>query len=337
MRWFCSALRAGEHRVVVGHHDAPGLGVGEQLAVDPADAGDHAVGRGALRSARRACGAGAGPRPRAGRTRRTCPRRTGRRRSRGRCAGCVAASPGDRVGPRRVERHRLAVEHLGEVGADRVEVDGLGRRRRRSRRPPSGSTTTSGWPSNTVSPGATVTERTTPLHRRRDDVLHLHRLHDQQRLADAHLVARDDADARRSCPGSARAPRCRRRRARERSRGADDRLAVTSTASGSLESTTAPARRVVSVAPSGSRHGAAAVARRRARRRCGPRSRSWRARRARPGGPRIACRKGTLVSTPSTRSSRSARAVRSSASPTSSVAACPITLASSESKLGFVW
>ena len=40
-------LCAGEHGVVVRHHDAAGLAVGEQVAVHPADAGDEAVGRSA--------------------------------------------------------------------------------------------------------------------------------------------------------------------------------------------------------------------------------------------------------------------------------------------------
>ena len=40
-------LCAGEHRVVVRHHDAAGLAVGEQGTVDPAHAGDEAVGRSA--------------------------------------------------------------------------------------------------------------------------------------------------------------------------------------------------------------------------------------------------------------------------------------------------
>ncbi len=39
-------LGPGEHGVVVGHHDAAGTRVIEDIAVDPADAGDHPVGRG---------------------------------------------------------------------------------------------------------------------------------------------------------------------------------------------------------------------------------------------------------------------------------------------------
>ena len=41
------ALGAGQHRVVVGHHGAPGVLRADQLAVDLADADHHAVGGGA--------------------------------------------------------------------------------------------------------------------------------------------------------------------------------------------------------------------------------------------------------------------------------------------------
>ena len=56
----------------------------------------------------------------------------------------------------------VALQHLGQVGADVVEVDGLllGARRR----PPTSASSrkASGWPSKTVSPTATVIWRTTP-------------------------------------------------------------------------------------------------------------------------------------------------------------------------------
>ena len=51
------SLRAGQHRVVVGHHHAARPLVAEQLAVDRADAGDDTVGRRVARSGRRASGA----------------------------------------------------------------------------------------------------------------------------------------------------------------------------------------------------------------------------------------------------------------------------------------
>ena len=84
------ALRAGEHRVVVGHHDALRGWPVEAIAVDAADAGDQAVGRRALDQLVERARAGAGRRWRARRTRRTSPRRTGRRRSRGPCGGRCA-------------------------------------------------------------------------------------------------------------------------------------------------------------------------------------------------------------------------------------------------------
>ena len=75
------ALRAGQHRVVVGRRARAHA---EQLAVDPRGAGDQAVGRACARSAPRARGGRAGRRSRSARTRRSCPGRPGRRRSRAR-------------------------------------------------------------------------------------------------------------------------------------------------------------------------------------------------------------------------------------------------------------
>ena len=152
LRWFCDALRAGQHRVVVGHDDAAARPSPNSVAVDAADAGDQAVGRACARSAPRASAGGAGrPRP-ASRTRRRSRDRTDRRRSRARCAGRSRRRRATASGraSSRVTAWRSSTS--ARSGADRVEVDvlGGGRRRRRRRRP--SSTNTSGLPSNTVSP-----------------------------------------------------------------------------------------------------------------------------------------------------------------------------------------
>ena len=89
------------------------------------------------------------------------------------------APPRDRVGPRRVERRRAwRCVHLGEIGADVVEVD-----RRRVRRIAARSTSRGFDEDAADAPRARCRRRrpraarTMPLRRRRDDVLHLHRVH----------------------------------------------------------------------------------------------------------------------------------------------------------------
>ncbi len=72
-------LRAREHRVVVGHRHA-------RLAIDLADAADKPVGGRSRDQLLARCGAAPGRRTAAARTRRSCPRRAGRRGSRARCA-----------------------------------------------------------------------------------------------------------------------------------------------------------------------------------------------------------------------------------------------------------
>ena len=109
----------------------------------------------------------------------------------------------------------------------RVEIDALARASARAgadlARPRAGR---AAWPSkHGVARARRRARRTTPLARRRDDVLHLHRLHHEQRLAGARRASpAAHVDARRSCPAAARArrrcPRARRRRAPARGSGA---------------------------------------------------------------------------------------------------------------------
>ena len=178
--------------------------VAEQVAVDAADAGDQAVGRRALDQLLDRCAAGAARRSPARRTRRTCRGRRGRRCSRAPCAGrsCAGARP------RRAARRRASSAwrsmHLGEVGADRVEVDlarvrgspprstspsldegervalehrvAHGDRDLRARRRSTGaamtcsifiaSMTSSSWPARTASPSRDVDADDRALHRR---------------------------------------------------------------------------------------------------------------------------------------------------------------------------
>ena len=132
------ALGAGEHGVVVGAARRCGPVGAEAVAVDAADAADHAVGRELADD--------------------LLHRQAGARRQheaavldeRAVVAEVVdvlagralvgPAAPGDGVGPGGVERDGVALEDLREVGADLVEVDLLdvawtrGRRRRPARR-----------------------------------------------------------------------------------------------------------------------------------------------------------------------------------------------------------
>ena len=88
----------------------------------------------------------------------------------------------------------MAAVDLGEVGADRVEVDAglassvVGATSAAVRK-------TRACSSNTVSPTATPRVPDDAADLCRDDVLHLHGLHDEQRPTDGHLVARTDVDA----------------------------------------------------------------------------------------------------------------------------------------------
>ena len=165
------------------------------------------------------------------------------------------AAAGDGVGTGRVERDGVALDDLGEIGADGVEVDLVGRWS--STRPPTsaGSTNTSGWPSKTVSPTATPTRRTNPASVAVDDVLHLHRLHHEQLLAGADRRRRRRRRSRRSCPaggertavvpaGPSSVGGDRRAVAASAGRAAPD-LPKSSTASGSTASTLTPASRAL--------------------------------------------------------------------------------------------
>ena len=125
-------LGAGEYGVVVGHHEAAGPLVLEEMSVDPADAGDDPVRRGApdqlvhgvpLASGRHHEGAvldegalvhevlhvlAGGPLP-------------------------GAAAPLDRLRAPFVAGEGLALQHLRKVGADRVEIERLAAARRGGR------------------------------------------------------------------------------------------------------------------------------------------------------------------------------------------------------------
>ena len=105
------------------------------------------------------------------------------------------APPRHRLGARRVEGHRVPLLHLGEIGAHAVGVDLRRRFRVRLRSTSRGSMKTSGCPSGTVSPSATASRRTTPLAAACDDVLHLHRVHHQERLPLPDRIALADRDA----------------------------------------------------------------------------------------------------------------------------------------------
>ena len=144
------ALGAGEHGVVVGHARRSGRRASaNSVPLIAADAGDHAVGReladhlltgqpGARRQHELAV---LDERARVAEVVDVLARRA--------LAG--AAALGDGVGPRLVERDRVPLEDLGQVGADVVEVDLVVAAARASATSAS-STSTSGWPSNTVSP-----------------------------------------------------------------------------------------------------------------------------------------------------------------------------------------
>ena len=197
LRWLLHALRAGQHRVVVGQTTQPA--VAPTRRVDGGQPGDHPVGRGAVDQLLDACAAGAAPRAPARRTRRSCPGRTGRRRSRAPCAGRSRAPARDRrrAAPRRA-RSRAAASTSARsaltspspqwryVRNEAATVDGSSDSRlspsdTRSPTaiPPAGhapaagamtawcifiaSMTTSSWPSPTRSPSTTEISTTVPV------------------------------------------------------------------------------------------------------------------------------------------------------------------------------
>ena len=124
-----SALRAGEHGVVVGeHHAARALARRSRSPLTRADAGDQAVGRAcaAIRSSQRR-GAGAARRSRGApySTKMPGSQRSATFSRAVRWPVLRRRSPRPRAAPRRASA-RGARMHLGEIGADGVEVDAAG-------------------------------------------------------------------------------------------------------------------------------------------------------------------------------------------------------------------
>ena len=94
----------------------------------------------------------------------------------------------DGVRPRRVERQGVARVHLGEVGAHVIEVERAAPLRRGAADLALSSMKASGWPPHGVA-GRDGEAADDAADRGLDDVLHLHRLHDQDRLPAPHRVA----------------------------------------------------------------------------------------------------------------------------------------------------
>ncbi len=175
------ALRAGEHRVVVGHHDAARGGFAEVFAVHARRCPRSCRRPACARSGPRASAGGAARRSRAVRTRRRCPGRRGPRRSRAPCAGRSCAPALDRVGPGVVAADRVALEHLVEVRPDAVEVDRLDRARSARRATSAASIDEQSVAlEDRVARARPRARRTTPLGLGDDHVLHLHRFHHEQ-------------------------------------------------------------------------------------------------------------------------------------------------------------
>lgn len=204
-------LSAGEHRVVVRHRHA-------RSSLDRPGAGDHAVGgRGDDQVLQRAAAAlgGDGERPELGEAARVAE-----------CVdvlpGRAAADPmpfGDRVGTVLVQADRMAAQRLGEIRAYEVEVDAhiegpvIGR-----------------FVPRRVEQHHRLSLCHRVAHRRRygpygpgrgrpEDMLHLHRLEDEQLLPGPHCVSRCDIDrhdgAAHRCLGGTRIGVHRAREVRE--------------------------------------------------------------------------------------------------------------------------
>ena len=156
------ALRAGEDGRVVGHDDgARSLGA-ERLAVDAADAGDHAVGRRvADQVVELAPAALRGERERAVLDEAAGVAQVGDVLARGAQAEGVAL--GDGVGTAGVGEQRLARAQLEQVGAQRVARRLAARCRRRSApRRWNGRSVASTDPASTTSPTSWRSDSTTP-------------------------------------------------------------------------------------------------------------------------------------------------------------------------------
>jgi hypothetical protein len=206
-----------------------------------------------------------------------------------------------------------------------------------------GSMNSSGWPSKTVSPGATRTSHDA-AHRRGDHVLHLHRLHHQQLLAGAHRLAfgATSTDTMVPCIGAGTASGRPVRRARSGAASAVAARGAPAVVQHRERIDRATRRRQLRPAAATGPAPAGEVQRHRPGRACeqrgdvlvdeagvgaAVRTSGWRSR---------ACRKPMLVATPPMRNSASARspcARRAAASPAGE---WTITLASSESKRGLV-
>ena len=186
------ALRAGEDRVVVREDDAPGAVLREQVAVDRAQArhqpvgrrpGDQVVDRPAAALRRDDQRAVLDECPRVAEVLDVLPRRA--------LPGRPAA--GHHVRPGRVEPDGVAVEHLTQIGPDPVEVQpraaGL-LRHRHVQRLEEGQRVALG-------DGVALLGQPTqhaPAAGGDDDVLHLHGLHDEERLPGVDEVAARDEE-----------------------------------------------------------------------------------------------------------------------------------------------
>ena len=116
------ALRAGEDRVVVGHHDRARLRLREQIAVDATDAGHHAVAGTLLDQLLQAAPCAL----RGERQRAVLDERAGIAQILD-VLSCRAllrgASTRDRLGPLDIERAPLARSHFRQVATDVIEID----------------------------------------------------------------------------------------------------------------------------------------------------------------------------------------------------------------------
>ena len=119
------ALRAGQHGGVVGHHDGARSLRSEQLAVDAADASDHAVRRRVAHQVFRAAAAALrGHGQRAVFDERAGVAKVGDVLARG--ALSQLAAPRHRVRARRVEHERVAIDRALQVGAMRCAAGCFG-------------------------------------------------------------------------------------------------------------------------------------------------------------------------------------------------------------------
>ncbi len=186
------ALGAGEHGVVVGDHQATGAIRVEEIAVHRRESRHDAVARRVAdqvlaRTARRLRRNG---------ERAVFDEAAGVHESRdvlARRAMVRLAAFGDGLRPVRVETERLARQHVGEVRADRVGIGRLGLRRR-----PAVDVGRLEKEDRVVLVERVAFPSARLAHdaagRRRDEMLHLHRLQDRDLLARAHRVSVRNVD-----------------------------------------------------------------------------------------------------------------------------------------------